>query len=363
MLGLEGRRWRASLDEVQAAYKRVNLRYHPDKCGIGGATPAEREKIEHRYKLIQDAHETLTDPAKRRMHDSTDLPDAKLASTLEAGDDFFAEFGPGFASLERFSERTPVPSLGGPEAPYAEVDAFYSFWGAFKSWREFPHPEEEDTELANSREHKREMERKNAKLREKAKKEESVAIKEFVRHAHEQDPRVRAAEAAAKAEKAAAKAAKGSGAREAAAAKAAAEAAEKAAAEAAAKAAADEREAAKKGKEAQRKAAQREKKRLRSACEPVVAAGRLAAGAADVETLCTDLPIEAVSALAAQLEAAGADLEAQVEALTVSLSGLQVGYRERAAHAKEKRLSLAKEAPSVAGGKPSVVAPWAPAEV
>lgn len=26
------------------------------------------------------------------------------------------------------------------------MDAFYSFWFGFKSWREFPHPEEEDIE-------------------------------------------------------------------------------------------------------------------------------------------------------------------------------------------------------------------------
>jgi hypothetical protein len=28
----------------------------------------------------------------------------------------------------------------------AQVDAFYNFWYSFKSWREFPHPDEEDTE-------------------------------------------------------------------------------------------------------------------------------------------------------------------------------------------------------------------------
>ena len=26
------------------------------------------------------------------------------------------------------------------------VDAFYTFWFSFKSWREFPHPDEEDIE-------------------------------------------------------------------------------------------------------------------------------------------------------------------------------------------------------------------------
>ena len=29
-----------------------------------------------------------------------------------------------------------------------QVDAFYNFWYSFKSWREFPHPDEEDIEQA-----------------------------------------------------------------------------------------------------------------------------------------------------------------------------------------------------------------------
>lgn len=31
-----------------------------------------------------------------------------------------------------------------------QVDAFYNFWYSFKSWREFPHPDEEDIEQARS---------------------------------------------------------------------------------------------------------------------------------------------------------------------------------------------------------------------
>lgn len=32
------------------------------------------------------------------------------------------------------------------------VDRFYKFWFGFKSWREFPHPDEEDIEQAECRE-------------------------------------------------------------------------------------------------------------------------------------------------------------------------------------------------------------------
>lgn len=119
------------------------------------------------------------------------------------------------------------------------MDAFYNFWFSFKSWREFPHPDEEDIEQvlrstalcagpqahgptaaaaaaaalnpllvrppplrsrcplpapppvcqAESREHRRWIERYNSKLREKGKKEEFRRIRDFVESANRQDPR------------------------------------------------------------------------------------------------------------------------------------------------------------------------------
>ena len=48
-----------------------------------------------------------------------------------------------------------MPDVGDEETPYAAVDKFYDFWFAFKSWREFPHADEEDVEQAESREEKR----------------------------------------------------------------------------------------------------------------------------------------------------------------------------------------------------------------
>jgi DnaJ family protein C protein 2 len=63
-------------------------------------------------------------------------------------------FGPAFRRQSRWSVATPVPELGNDDAPDADVDGFYGFWFAFKSWREFPHPDEEDVEQAEGREHR-----------------------------------------------------------------------------------------------------------------------------------------------------------------------------------------------------------------
>lgn len=64
-------------------------------------------------------------------------------------------FGPAFKRNSRWSVTQPVPDVGEEETPYAAVDKFYDFWFSFKSWREFPHDDEEDVEQAESREEKR----------------------------------------------------------------------------------------------------------------------------------------------------------------------------------------------------------------
>ena len=93
-------------------------------------------------------------------------------------------FEPAFRAMARWSEKTPVPLLGPEEEAWATTSAFYDFWFVFKSWREFPHEDEEDTDQAEGREHKRWMERVNAKLREKAKKEEAKRVRAFVEAAY-----------------------------------------------------------------------------------------------------------------------------------------------------------------------------------
>lgn len=64
-------------------------------------------------------------------------------------------FGPAFKRNARWSLNQPVPDFGDDSTTYDDVEAFYDFWFTFKSWREFPHADEEDVEQAESREHKR----------------------------------------------------------------------------------------------------------------------------------------------------------------------------------------------------------------
>lgn len=54
----------ATNKDICAAYKRLALRYHPDK------NLANRDKAEHAFKRVTCAYETLRDPIKRQEYDS-----------------------------------------------------------------------------------------------------------------------------------------------------------------------------------------------------------------------------------------------------------------------------------------------------
>jgi len=71
------------------------------------------------------------------------------------------------------------------------VDAFYSFWWNFKSWRDFAFEDEYDPNEAESREEKRWMERKIASKRYKKKMQEQARINKLVDLAYSLDPRIR----------------------------------------------------------------------------------------------------------------------------------------------------------------------------
>lgn len=57
----------ASISDIKAAYKKLALKYHPDKC-----KPEEREANEAEFKKIKTAYETLSDENKRREYDLGD---------------------------------------------------------------------------------------------------------------------------------------------------------------------------------------------------------------------------------------------------------------------------------------------------
>ncbi|KAL6576394.1 hypothetical protein OROHE_000175 [Orobanche hederae] len=196
LLGLSHLRYLASEDQIKKSYRESALRHHPDKNAAlllaektESSKQAKKDQIESHFKAIQEAYEVLTDPVRRRIYDSTDEFDDDIPCDC-APQDFFKVFGPAFLRNGRWSVSQPVPTLGDDKTPLREVDGFYNFWYSFKSWREFPDTNEFDLEQADSRDHRRWMERQNAKLSEKARKEENTRIRTLVDNAYKRDPRI-----------------------------------------------------------------------------------------------------------------------------------------------------------------------------
>ncbi|KAG2334559.1 hypothetical protein Bca52824_005739 [Brassica carinata] len=197
LLGLGSLRYLATEDQIRKSYRDAALKLHPDKLAAAllltdeseEAKEAKKEAIESHFKLIQEAYEVLMDKTKRRIFDSTDEFDDAVPSDC-APKDFFKVFGPAFKRNARWSVNPRVPDLGDENTPVKEVDKYYNFWYAFKSWREFPEEEEHDLEEAESREEKRWMERENARKTQKARKEEYARIRTLVDNAYKKDPRI-----------------------------------------------------------------------------------------------------------------------------------------------------------------------------
>ncbi|KAJ6934429.1 dnaJ [Populus alba x Populus x berolinensis] len=308
LLGLGHLRYLATEEQIRKSYREVALKYHPDKQAAillaeesEAAKQTKKDEIESHFKAIQEAYEALIDPVKRRIYDSTDEFDDEIPTDC-APQDFFKVFGPAFMRNGRWSVNQTVPSLGDEKTSLKEVDSFYNFWYSFKSWREFPHADEFDLEEAESRDHKRWMERQNAKLSEKARKEDYARIRTLVDSAYKRDPRILRRKEEEKAEKQRKKESKFLAKRlqEEEAARAAEE--EKRQKEEEEKRVAEAALQQKKLKEKEKKLLRKERSRLRTLSGSVLSQFLLNLSEADVENLCMSLDIEQLRSLCDRIE-------------------------------------------------------------
>ncbi|KAM6162047.1 dnaJ homolog subfamily B member 8 [Erethizon dorsatum] len=60
VLGVQAR---ASADDIKKAYRKLALRWHPDK------NPDNKEEAEKKFKQVSEAYEVLSDPKKRSVYD------------------------------------------------------------------------------------------------------------------------------------------------------------------------------------------------------------------------------------------------------------------------------------------------------
>ncbi|CAN8259749.1 unnamed protein product [Cochlearia groenlandica] len=303
LLGLSNLRYLATEDQIRKSYREAALKHHPDKLATlllaeetEEAKEAKKDEIESHFKAIHEAYEVLMDPTRRRIFDSTDEFDDEVPTDC-LPQDFYKVFGPAFKRNARWSVNQRIPDLGDENTKLIEVDKFYNFWYAFKSWREFPDEEEHDLEQADSRDERRWMEKENAKKTVKARKEEHARIRTLVDNAYKKDPRIVKRKEEERAEKQQKKDAKllAKKKQEEEAAFAAEE--EKRRKEEEEKRAAESAQQQKKTKEKEKKLLRKERSRLRTLSAPIVEQGLLDISAEDIENLCMSLNTEQLQSL------------------------------------------------------------------
>ena len=282
VLGITKLRYKATEEQIRIAHRRKVLKHHPDKKAAQGALNEDGF-----FKCIQKAFELLLDPVRRRQFDSVEAADVPPPTKKSQGD-FIELWKPFFDAEARFSNKQPVPSLGTMESPKAEVDAFYSFWYNFDSWRSFDSDQDVPDDTSN-RDNKRYIEKKNKAARQKHKTDDIARLRRLVDEALSTDPRIKLFKEAEKKAKKQRKWEREAGARAAAEAEKAKEEAEKAAAEAE-KAAKEARESGKKSKEAAKNAKKKNKRALRNSAKDVnYFAGSDAASAAQIDSVLSDV--------------------------------------------------------------------------
>ncbi|CAL8279116.1 unnamed protein product [Merluccius merluccius] len=206
-------------DDLKKSYRKLALKWHPDK-NLDNAD----EAAEH-FKLIQAAYDVLSDPQERAWYDnhreallkggvsgeyrddSVDLLQYFTVTCYSGfGDDekgFYTVYRGLFESIvkeemehskeEEEEDDEGFPSFGDSQSDYdTVVHLFYGYWQSFCTRKNFAWKEEYDTRQASNRWEKRAMEKDNKKTREKARKERNELVRQLVAYVRKRDRRVHA---------------------------------------------------------------------------------------------------------------------------------------------------------------------------
>lgn len=201
-------------DEIKKTYRKLALKYHPDK------NPDNVEEVMEKFREVQAAYDVLSDKQERAWYDKN------REAILRGGDDFVDDaldlmqyFNPGiysgfddseksfytvfrdvFFKLNREEEAhddgsdfddVEVPDFGFSYSDYDTcVKPFYIYWLAYRTKKSFVWKQQYDVRQAANRPTQRAMERENKKVREAARKKRNDEVRALVMYVRKRDKRV-----------------------------------------------------------------------------------------------------------------------------------------------------------------------------
>ena len=205
-------------DALKKAYRKLALKWHPDK------NQDQIELATETFKQIQSAYAVLSDKHERAWYDDHreailrgagggsagggDEDDdggfdlwAYFSSSAYSGfgDDergFYAAYSRVFEAVDKAERdsgakgKPPAPELGRSDAAWSEVRGFYAHWEAFSTGRSMAHVDLYDTREAPNRQVRRAMEKENDKARAAARKKANECVRALAAYVKKRDPRV-----------------------------------------------------------------------------------------------------------------------------------------------------------------------------
>jgi len=202
----------APIDEIRSKYKRLALKYHPDK-NVGN-----EEAATEAFKEITAAYAVLSDPHERKWYDDhresilrggdgtaeDDSPIINLwkyfnsscynGFTDEEGG-FYQVYGKIFEEIYSIECRDrndldPLVKFGGLMTSSEEVSRFYAHWTNFVTVLSFSWEDQYNTTEAPNRLVKRAMEKENKKKRDAARKKYIETVRALAAFVKRRDTRV-----------------------------------------------------------------------------------------------------------------------------------------------------------------------------
>ncbi|TMW44997.1 hypothetical protein DOY81_009929 [Sarcophaga bullata] len=162
----------ANESEIKTAYRKLALKWHPDKnlnC---------LEEAKERFQLIQQAYEVLSDPQERAWYDN------HREQNIERKE---------FRLRRQLLGCVPIFTLCDSKSSYEEVlDPFYAYWSAYCTKRTYTWLCPYDIKEIKDRRILREIEKDMKKVVQKAKRERNEEVRNLVSFIRKRDKRVQA---------------------------------------------------------------------------------------------------------------------------------------------------------------------------